>query len=112
MSTTYDELREYVERRGRCAQFWAREQPLPDDPWFDPQPPRGCRARGKQALAARAACAGCPVTTECLQIALVDEAATGMSWGYWGATAPAERRAMLDAHEPDHAPEYALDIAC
>jgi hypothetical protein len=65
-----------------------------DESYF-PQPMLGTGARLKMARYARAQCAGCPVTGECLELALRIEARRKSACqGVWGATAPWERRAL------------------
>jgi WhiB family transcriptional regulator, redox-sensing transcriptional regulator len=49
--------------------------------------------RGDSTKAARALCARCPVSRECLEFALEDEHA--LRWGVWGGTSPQERRALF-----------------
>jgi hypothetical protein len=61
--------------------------------WF-PAPIRGHSARAKFAAHARAACLGCPVTGECLELALRTEPVKG-AHGVRGATAPWERQEMI-----------------
>lgn len=63
--------------------------------WF-PDPIRGHSARAKFAAHARAACLGCPVTEECLELALRTEPVKG-AHGVRGATAPWERAEMIRA---------------
>jgi hypothetical protein len=63
--------------------------------WF-PAPIRGHSARAKFAAHARAACLGCPVTEECLELALRAEGVKG-AHGVRGATAPWERAEMIRA---------------
>lgn len=46
--------------------------------------------RGNQNRAAKAVCAQCPVSDECLDYAL----AHGESYGIWGGTTERERRAL------------------
>jgi WhiB family redox-sensing transcriptional regulator len=50
-----------------------------------------------QLEAAKAVCATCPVSAECLQWAL----ATGQDSGVWGGTSEEERRAMRRAVRPE-----------
>jgi hypothetical protein len=64
-----------------------------DATWF-PAPIRGHSARAKFAAHARAACLGCPVTEECLELALRAEGVKG-AHGVRGATAPWERQEMI-----------------
>ncbi|MGH9069381.1 MAG: WhiB family transcriptional regulator [Acidimicrobiales bacterium] len=46
---------------------------------------------GRQAQAAKACCATCPVKEPCLLTALVAEEDAGYRFGIWGATTPGER---------------------
>ena len=58
----------------------------------------GSRARRQYAEYARAACLGCSVIEECLELALRIEARPrNGSHGVWGGTAPWERAAMIRA---------------
>jgi len=50
-----------------------------------------------QHLNAKAVCAGCPVTNECLREALDDE----IEFGIWGAMSPPERLALLREERGD-----------
>jgi hypothetical protein len=67
------------------------------DRWF-PQRMLGWKARVQYAAYARAACLGCSVIEECLELALRIEARPrNGSHGVWGGTAPWERAAMICA---------------
>lgn len=67
-----------------------------DDRWY----PDFSRLRSyqRQAAYARAACLGCPVIEECLELALrIESQVPGKPHGVWGGTAPYERRSMIGA---------------
>jgi hypothetical protein len=66
-----------------------------DEIWF-PASMLGHSARDKYAAHARAACLGCAVAGECLELALrAEDRLGGGSYGVAGATAPWERRQMI-----------------
>jgi Transcription factor WhiB len=66
-----------------------------DEIWF-PASMVGHSAQQKYALHARAACLGCPVAEECLELALrAEDAHGGGSHGVRGAVAPWERAMMI-----------------
>jgi Transcription factor WhiB len=66
-----------------------------DEVWF-PSSMLGHSAQDKYAAHARAACLGCPVAEECLELALrAEDAHGGGSHGVRGAIAPWERQAMI-----------------
>lgn len=65
--------------------------------WFPPEPdakwPQG---RANYEATARTLCSGCPVTAECLELALRDEARPRVTpHGIFGGRAPWERQAMI-----------------
>jgi len=74
-----------VGERGRCV-----GSAVPDA-WFPPEAGLSEQARARAVVSARALCAGCPVITACLALAL----ATGEEHGVSGANAAHERAAML-----------------
>ena len=78
---TNTELRERLDQNRMCVGG-------PDATWF----PNQTITRDM----ARAACAGCPVIAECLELALRDEAKPGVdSWWIYGGKSPDERRAII-----------------
>ncbi|MGW5789217.1 WhiB family transcriptional regulator [Saccharopolyspora sp. NPDC003752] len=78
-----------VRSYGRCTTSTAQ------DAWF-PEPARGADGLAHQRRQAVEACAGCPVRTECLMIALCHEVDEGVSWGIWGGVCARDRRAAID----------------
>ena len=67
------------------------------DGWF-PSDPRNAAERAAYEDYAREACAGCPVTRECLELVLRDESGPGAeSHGIAGGLAPWERMALISA---------------
>ena len=67
-----------------------------DEIWF-PASMLGHDAQAKYAAHARAACLGCTVVGECLELALRAENGPGGSHGVRGAVAPWERQTMIRA---------------
>lgn len=66
-----------------------------DDTWF-PMEPTTDHGRAEYEAYARKACAGCPVRSECLILALRTEARPAIEpHGIWGGTAPWVRKRML-----------------
>ncbi|MEV0700024.1 WhiB family transcriptional regulator [Saccharopolyspora sp. NPDC050389] len=78
-----------VRSHGRCTTSTSQ------DAWF-PEPARGADGLARQRGQAVEACAGCPVRTECLVIALSHEADEGVSWGIWGGVCARDRREAID----------------
>ncbi|MEV5542060.1 WhiB family transcriptional regulator [Saccharopolyspora shandongensis] len=78
-----------VRRHGRCTTSTSQ------DAWF-PEPARGSGGLAHQRRQAVEACAGCPVRTECLVIALSHEVDEGASWGIWGGVCARDRREAID----------------
>ena len=76
-----------VAERGKCAGT------VTPGLWFPSDPAPTEQAQARAAERARAACAGCPVTAQCLALAL----GLGEEHGIWGGTAAHERVAMLSA---------------
>ncbi|MFN2607826.1 MAG: WhiB family transcriptional regulator [Acidimicrobiales bacterium] len=68
--------------------------PLPPGAAFFP-------AKGQKPAGAKAVCARCPVTAECLAYAMADVELVGT----WGGTTAAERRALRAALPPTEDPE-------
>jgi hypothetical protein len=68
-----------------------------DPATFHPEPAPGKRLVSSQYLEVQAQllCAGCPIERECLEYALRREASATNCFGIWGATAPAQRKAIL-----------------
>ena len=67
------------------------------DGWF-PSAPRNAAERAAYEDYAREACAGCPVTGECLELVLRDESGPGAeAHGIAGGLAPWERMALIGA---------------
>lgn len=97
-------LHDWVASRGLCAST----MPTGHDPHYDEHRPRGRYGPRTQRQRARAACHGCPVQAQCLELALRHERATGASWGYWGGTSPGERGAMIA--EREHIDDIATDV--
>jgi WhiB family redox-sensing transcriptional regulator len=52
--------------------------------------------KGGSTRAAKAVCAGCPVTADCLEYALT----AGERWGVWGGLSERERRRLRPARAP------------
>lgn len=89
---THNELHEYVTARGKCVGFMFNEGIDPeDDPWHEPLM-RGPWSPRRHSERARRACGGCLVQTACLELALQSESDRKPRHGYWGGTAPHERR--------------------
>ncbi|MEU5853659.1 WhiB family transcriptional regulator [Saccharopolyspora shandongensis] len=78
-----------VRSHGRCTTSTSQ------DAWF-PEPARGADGLAHQRRQAFEACAGCPVRTECLVIALGHEVDEGFSWGIWGGVCARDRREAID----------------
>jgi WhiB family redox-sensing transcriptional regulator len=87
-----------VGREGRCAGSVA------PDAWFPPDSGPTEPARARAVALARVVCAGCPVTTACLALAV----ATGEEHGIWGATAAHERAALLRTNKEATTEQLAL----
>lgn len=85
---TGETLRRRVAAAAKCAGS------CDDEIWF-PSAMTGSSARAKYAEHARAACLGCPVAEECLELALRAENGPGGSHGVRGAVAPWERQTMI-----------------
>jgi hypothetical protein len=82
-----------LERRVAAAAKCARS--ADDATWF-PSSMTGHSARAKYAQHARAACLGCTVADECLELALrAEDAQGGGSHGVRGGVAPWERQMMI-----------------
>jgi Transcription factor WhiB len=77
-------LRPFVLARAACS----TSRLNPDD-WYPVSVPVGAR---REAAAAIAACAACPVRGECLELALRNWAIG--QFGVWGGTVPAEREKL------------------
>lgn len=102
--TTRTELHDWVRARGKCVGTMTHVDEGTNDPYYDDKPPRGRYSPQTQARNARSACNGCLAKKACLELALRFEADAGLSWGYWGGTAPAERQAILRDREHRNAP--------
>jgi Transcription factor WhiB len=63
-----------------------------DARWY---PDTGNKRWQTVAPLARGRCCGCPVTAECLELALRFESRQADSWGIWGGTVPHERRMLI-----------------
>ena len=89
------ELHEYVTSRGKCVGFMFASGIEPDDdPWHEPTM-RGPYSPRRHSERARRACEGCIVKSACLELALSAEADRNTFHGYWGGTAPHERKSIV-----------------
>lgn len=84
-------LADRVNRGGKCVGVRIPDRWVPEN---EPDP-RSTAARETYEKKARELCAGCPVTAECLELALRDEARTEYEpAGVFGGAAPWERVVM------------------
>lgn len=91
---SFRELVKIVNERGACV---TAEKA---DAWFR-ELPRGPGAREIQRRQAQQACAGCPVRTECLSVALTHEIESEMSWGIWGGVCARDRQETIEKAQRD-----------
>jgi hypothetical protein len=84
-------LADRIDRAGKCVGARIPDRWIPED---EPDP-QWTAAREKYETKARTLCAGCPVTAECLELALRDEARSDYPpSGIYGGRAPWERFVM------------------
>lgn len=83
-------LRKRVQAKGLCVPKGAPTVNAEQDPWFPPD-----RFGAAAKAAARAACKGCPVQRECLELALREERAVSNVWGVRGGRSVGERQQMV-----------------
>ncbi|MGI8311691.1 WhiB family transcriptional regulator [Saccharopolyspora hattusasensis] len=83
-----EHLERKVRQKGQCVSSPTQNA------WF-PAPARGAESLEYQRRQAANACAGCPVRTSCLTVALEYEIDEGASWGIWGGVCPRDRRQAI-----------------